>query len=144
MESGDRQGALDILAGTPADKAEAEPIVALRTRIALSDEAAALGDAAELQSRLAADPKDHDARFDLALVRNAEGDREAAAEALLAIVKADRSWRDDGARAQLLKFFEAWGPGMPLSPHRGSVAQDAVPAMPDDAFRRRPRRGTRR
>jgi putative thioredoxin len=111
LESGDRQGALDILAGTPADKAEAEPIVALRTRIALSDEAAALGDAAELQSRLAADPKDHDARFDLALVRNAEGDREAAAEALLAIVKADRSWRDDGARAQLLKFFEAWGPG---------------------------------
>jgi putative thioredoxin len=28
---------------------------------------------------------------------------------LLAIFKADRAWRDDAARQQLLQFFEAWG-----------------------------------
>ena len=36
--------------------------------------------------------------------------KQAAADSLLAIVKADRSWNDDGAKAQLLKFFDAWGP----------------------------------
>ena len=58
---------------------------------------------------MSADPKDHQARFDLALVQNAKGDRMAAADNLLAVMKADRTWRDDGARQQLLKFFEAWG-----------------------------------
>ncbi|RUX87367.1 tetratricopeptide repeat protein, partial [Mesorhizobium sp. M2A.F.Ca.ET.040.01.1.1] len=43
------------------------------------------------------------------MIQNARGDRSAAADNLLAIVKADRSWNDDGARAQLLKLFEAWG-----------------------------------
>jgi len=43
------------------------------------------------------------------MIRNALGDRTAAADQLLAIVKADRTWRDDGARAQLLQFFDAWG-----------------------------------
>jgi hypothetical protein len=44
------------------------------------------------------------------MIQNARGEREAAADNLLAIVKADREWKDDGARAQLLQFFEAWGP----------------------------------
>ena len=47
--------------------------------------------------------------FDLAMIENARGEREKAAERLLEIVKADRTWRDDGAKAQLLQFFEAWG-----------------------------------
>ncbi|TIM93952.1 MAG: tetratricopeptide repeat protein, partial [Mesorhizobium sp.] len=58
---------------------------------------------------LAANPNDHQARFDLAMVQNARGERMQAADNLLAIVRADRTWNDDGARAQLLKFFEAWG-----------------------------------
>jgi putative thioredoxin len=44
------------------------------------------------------------------MIQNALGQREEAADNLLAIVKADRTWKDDGARAQLLQFFEAWGP----------------------------------
>ena len=78
--------------------------------MALAEQVAALGDPAELQRRLDADPKDHQARFDLAMIQNARGEREAAADNLLAIVKTDREWKDDGARAQLLQFFEAWGP----------------------------------
>ncbi|KAB2864093.1 MAG: tetratricopeptide repeat protein, partial [Bauldia sp.] len=76
---------------------------------ALAEQVASLGDPAELERRLAADPKDHQARFDLALIQNALGERDKAADNLLAIMKADRTWQDDGARLQLLKFFEAWG-----------------------------------
>ena len=84
-------------------------LASIRSKIALAAEAAKLGDAAEFERRLAANPKDHEARFDLAMIQNARGDRTAAADSLLDIVKADRTWREDGARAQLLKFFEAWG-----------------------------------
>ncbi len=55
-------------------------------------------------------PKDHQARFDLALVLNAQGDREGATDRLLEIVTRDRSWEDEKARKQLVQFFEAWGP----------------------------------
>ena len=77
--------------------------------MALAAQAAKLGNPAELEKRLEQNPKDHQARFDLAMIQNALGEREKAAESLLAIVKSDRAWNDDGARAQLLQFFEAWG-----------------------------------
>jgi putative thioredoxin len=75
----------------------------------MAEQVKELGDPAELERRLAADPKDHQARFDLAMIQNAMGRRDEAADNLLAIVRADRTWKDDGARAQLLQFFEAWG-----------------------------------
>ena len=110
FEAGDIEGVKELLENVPPEGANAAPIVALRTRIALAEEAASLGDSAGLEQRLAENPKDHEARFDLAMIQNGRGERDAAADSLLAIIKADRSWREDGARAQLLKFFEAWGP----------------------------------
>ncbi|RUZ83219.1 tetratricopeptide repeat protein, partial [Mesorhizobium sp. M7A.F.Ca.CA.001.14.1.1] len=68
-----------------------------------------LGNPAEFERRLAENPGDHQARFDLAMIQNANGDRTAAADNLLAIIKADRAWNEDGARTQLLQLFEAWG-----------------------------------
>ncbi|QPC88524.1 thioredoxin [Mesorhizobium sp. NBSH29] len=109
FESGDSAGAEEVLSSAPPEKQEDLLLAAVRTRISLSQQAAELGDPAPLQSRIDADPKDHQARFDLALIQNAMGDREAAADNLLSIVRADRTWNDDGARAQLLKLFEAWG-----------------------------------
>jgi putative thioredoxin len=108
-ESGDSEGAAELLASAPQDKKDAPVLAALRAKMELADEAAKLGNPAELERRIAQDPKDNQARFDLALIRNAMGYRSAAADLLLAIVKADRGWNDDAARAQLLKFFEAWG-----------------------------------
>ena len=55
-------------------------------------------------------PLDHQARFDLAVALNAAGKRKEAADQLIEIVKRDRKWNDDGARKQLVQFFEAWGP----------------------------------
>ena len=109
FEAGDTPGAEEVLARAPEDKQDAAAIAAVKTRIKLAAEAANLGDAAPLERRLAENPGDHQARFDLAVIQNAQGKREAAADNLLAIVKADRTWNEDGARAQLLKFFEAWG-----------------------------------
>jgi putative thioredoxin len=81
----------------------------VRAQLALAEQVAGLGDPAELERRLQADPSDHEARFDLALIHNALGQRDNAANDLLAIMKADRAWKEDGARLQLLQFFEAWG-----------------------------------
>ena len=110
FESGDTEAARTLLASAPEQKATAPEIAAVKAKIALAEQTAGLGDAAEFERRLAADPKDHEARFDLAMIQNARGDRAAAADNLLTIVRTDRAWKDDGARAQLLKLFEAWGP----------------------------------
>jgi putative thioredoxin len=109
FEAGDKAGAEEVLARTPADKQEVAAIAAVRTKVDLAAKAAALGDPSALERRLADNPGDHQARFDLAMIQNAEGKRQEAADNLLAIVKADRTWNEDGARAQLLKLFEAWG-----------------------------------
>jgi putative thioredoxin len=109
FEAGDLEAARSVLARIPADKQEQPAVAAVRAKMKLAEEAAALGNPAELEARLQRDPNDHDARLDLAVIRNAQGRRSEAADELLAIVKADRNWRDGAARQQLLKFFEAWG-----------------------------------
>jgi putative thioredoxin len=109
FEAGDTEGAEALLAGAPEAARDAPALAALRARMALAAQSGALGDPAELEKRVAENPKDHQARFDLAMAQNARGERTEAADNLLAIVKADRTWKEDGARAQLLQFFEAWG-----------------------------------
>ena len=62
-----------------------------------------------LEQRLAADPDDHQARFDLAGARMANGDRDGAADALLELIARDREWNEGAARARLLQLIEAAG-----------------------------------
>lgn len=69
-----------------------------------------LGEIDDLKARINFDPNDLQAYFDLALALNAKDMREEAANALLEIIRRDRSWNEDGARKQLVQFFEAWGP----------------------------------
>lgn len=110
FDAGDKDGAKLLLADLDDAKSKTPEIAAVLAKIALAEQAEQLGDASEFERRLAADPRDHQARFDLAMLQNARDEREAAADNLLAIVKADRTWNEDGARSQLLKLFEAWGP----------------------------------
>ena len=65
---------------------------------------------AALRARVEADPKDHQARYDLALALEAGNDREGAVEQLLELVRRDRKWNDEAARKQLVVLFEAMGP----------------------------------
>lgn len=115
LESGDAEKAREILAQVPADKQNAPAVRALEARLALADQVKLIGDPIELEKRIQVDPKDYQARFDLAQVRNAQGRREDAANELLFIMKASREWNDDGARKQLLQFFEAWGNADPAT-----------------------------
>ena len=114
FRTGDTDGARDTLSMLPEGEPHASA-EALAKAIALQEEAAKLGDAAQLEQRLAADPNDHQARFDLAMIRNAEGDRLAAAQNLVAIMERDRDWQEDAARKKLLELFEAWGPKEPAT-----------------------------
>ena len=109
FEAGDTAGAEALLSGAPDAAKNAPAVTALHARMTLAAQAGALGDPAELEKRVADNPKDHQARFDLAMAQNARGERMQAADNLLAIVRADRAWKDDAARTQLLQLFEAWG-----------------------------------
>jgi len=107
---GDEEQAEEVLAEVPPELAEHAEITGARSALALAAEGRkALGARAALEARLAADPKDFEARYELATALNAGGEREAAAAALLEIIRVKRSWNEDAARLQLLKFFEAWG-----------------------------------
>jgi putative thioredoxin len=110
LATGNLGAARQMLATLPASAAADPTVAAIRARIELAEQTAALGDPAALNARLAVDPKDHQARFDLALIENAQGNREAALDHLLEIVARNRSWEDEKARKQLVTFFEAWGP----------------------------------
>jgi putative thioredoxin len=106
----DLEGAKRFLAMAPKAKANNPAITAVRAAIDLAEQVASLGDLAELQHRVEADPLDHQARFDLAVGLAGKGRRQDAVDHLLEIVRRDRSWNEDGARKQLVQFFEAWGP----------------------------------
>ena len=110
MAMGDEDQAADALEQVPEALRDHAEIAGARSALALSKEGReAAAQLQQFEARLAADPDDHQARYDLATALNAVGKREEAAAALLDIVKRDRAWNEDGARMQLLKFFEAWG-----------------------------------
>ena len=83
-------------------------IQSVRAQLALADHAPS-GAHADLEAKVAADPNDHQARFDLANALSASGDLKGAVDHLLKIVAADREWSDQAARKQLLTVFEAAG-----------------------------------
>jgi putative thioredoxin len=110
VETGAIDQAKQTLALVPEDKRGDAAVAAAHAALELAEQASALGPVAELEAKVAADPADHQARFDLAVALNAKGDRIAAIDHLAAIVKRDRKWNDDGARKQMVQLFEAWGP----------------------------------
>jgi putative thioredoxin len=110
LDLGDLEGARRFLDMVPDGRRNDPAVAGARVAIDLAEQASSLGDVAELQRRVEANAADHQARFDLALALNARGRREEAADQLLDIVRRDRTWNEDGARKQLVQFFEAWGP----------------------------------
>ncbi|UYO54099.1 thioredoxin [Rhodopseudomonas palustris] len=110
MQTGATEQAKKTLGLVPEAKREDAAVKAVQAMIDLAEQAQSLGPIAELEQKVAADPLDHQARFDLAIALNAADRREDATTHLLDIVKRDRKWNDDGARKQLVQFFDAWGP----------------------------------
>ncbi|HXH53869.1 MAG TPA: tetratricopeptide repeat protein [Sphingomicrobium sp.] len=104
-QTDEARATLDSLPETLAGDAEIG-----RAKAALElAQAAPAADTRDLEARLAADPGDHDARFELAGAKMAAGDRDGAADALLEIIARDREWNDGAARKRLLQLLEAQG-----------------------------------
>ena len=109
VETGALEQAKQTLALVPEAKRNEAPVAAARAALEVAEQARSVGPVNELEAKVAANPLDHQARFDLATALNAKGQRAEASEHLLAIVKKDRKWNDDAARKQLVQLFEAWG-----------------------------------
>jgi putative thioredoxin len=109
VSTGAVEQAKQTLAMVPESKRNDAAVKAVQAAIDLAEQAKSLGPIAELEQKVAANPLDHQARFDLATALNASGKRNEATGQLLEIIRRDRKWNDDGARKQLVQFFEAWG-----------------------------------
>jgi putative thioredoxin len=110
VETGALDQARQTLAMIPDSKRNDSAVAAAQAALQLAEQAKTLGPVGELEKKVAANPLDHQARFDLALALNSKGRRLDALEQLISIVKRYRKWNDDGARKQLVQFFDAWGP----------------------------------
>jgi putative thioredoxin len=115
LAAGDLAEAEQLLGDVPAAAAKHAAVTGAKSAVALAKEAGTLGDPAELARRIEGNADDHDARYELATALFLRGQVEQAMEHLRQIVKRDREWRDDGARKQLVRFFEALGPTHPLT-----------------------------
>lgn len=113
--AGQQDRARQLLAGLPEELSKAGEIQAALKKLEQIDEARKLGDPKALEHELALDPDNHEARMKLAKILSVQGLREEAAEHLLVIMRRDRAFDDDGARRQLLQFFEVWGPKDPAT-----------------------------
>ena len=113
---GQEDQALEALEQVPQKLTEHAEISGARSALMLAREGRdATAKLAIYEARLAADPADHEARYELATALNAMEQHEEAADALLEIVKRARTWNEGAARMQLLKFFEAWGSDDPIT-----------------------------
>ncbi|MFT3988590.1 thioredoxin [Aestuariivirga sp.] len=110
IEMGDLENARATLALVPPAKAKDPAVLSANAALDLALNPVDTSGAAALEAQLAKNPDDHQARFDLAVLRNGAGDRQHALDHLLHIVKKERGWNEEAARKQLVKLFEAWGP----------------------------------
>ncbi len=115
IELGDLPRASQMLQSLPEEVSKEPAVQAVAKKLEQFEEARKLGDPAALEHELSLHPDKHEARMKLAKIRNAEGKREEAGEHLLYIMRKDREFQEDGARRQLVEFFEAWGPKDPAT-----------------------------
>ncbi|MBL8644387.1 MAG: thioredoxin [Rhodospirillaceae bacterium] len=113
---GQDETAIDLLSKLPDDLKKAAEIAAVQTALDLKAQAAGAGGEVDaLAAKVAANPKDLQARQDLAMARFGAGDKEGAMNELLESIRIDRKWNEEAARKQLVKFFEAFGPADALT-----------------------------
>ena len=105
-----------LLASLPETKRNDPDVAAVRASLELAEKSQeAAGRMPELESRVRQNPADHEARFELALAAYAQHQSERAIDELLEIVRRSRSWKEDAARKELVKIFDALGPTHPAT-----------------------------
>jgi putative thioredoxin len=115
LKSGDTARAEQTLALVPPEKRTAAVVESAKAALELAKIAGKADNRSELEQRLAANPADHQARFDLAVALAARGQNEESLDHLLTIMRKDRKWNEEAARKQLVQLFDAWGPKDPLT-----------------------------
>jgi putative thioredoxin len=113
LAAGDTAAAREMFDTLPANVSAKPVFASVAAALELAEQSATAGSLPDLTARVAQNPADHQARFDLAVALHAAGQPEEAADALLEIIRRERTWNEDAARQQLVKFFEAWGPADP-------------------------------
>jgi putative thioredoxin len=112
----DLERAKQTLDRAPKEAAAHAEVAAARAALELAEAGnKAKGALGELKARIERDPRDFEARYELAGALFAAGEREAGIDELLEIIRKNRAWNEEAARKQLLKFFEAMGPTDPLT-----------------------------
>jgi putative thioredoxin len=106
--AGERDEAKALIDSLAPELASQAPVAQARAAFDVAS-AAPAEDTSALEARLAANPDDHEARFELAGAKMAAGDRDAAADALLDLISRDREWDDGAARRRFLQLLEAQG-----------------------------------
>jgi putative thioredoxin len=110
IATGELEQAAELAALIPDDKRQETDVAAALSALELAQNAPVVADYSALQARVEANPADHQARFDLAMALYGSGEKDAAVDQLVEIVRRAKQWNDAAARKQLLKFFEAEGP----------------------------------
>jgi putative thioredoxin len=110
IETGDLENARATLALVPPAKANDAEVLGAKAALELALNPVDVSEAASLETEIARDPDNFQARLDLAILLNASGKKTEALDQLLYIVRRKRDWNEDAARKQMVKFFEAWGP----------------------------------
>jgi putative thioredoxin len=98
------------LASVPEDKSTDPHIISAKAALELALNPVDTSGITTLEKTIAENPADHAARVELAILLNGLNRREDAIDHLIQIIRKDRTWNEDGARKQLVQFFEAWGP----------------------------------
>ena len=112
LSEGDKDGAQQMIDQLPLDLLDdglKKRLETLKTALELAGLGQAGADLAALTAKIEADPQDHQARYDLAEAYIGQGDKDKAAESLLASIMRDREWNDGACRQLLLKLFDAAG-----------------------------------
>ncbi len=111
VQTGRVEEAQAVLSAAEVNPAIAEDPQLAQARSALDLAGNKVDDAelAALHDKAQADPADMQARYDYAEAAFAAGQRDAAADELLAMIETDREWNEGAAKAKLLQIFEATG-----------------------------------
>ena len=112
---GDTEKATALLQAAPEVISQDAAILAVKAQIELADMTEDAGEVGDLKSKLAANPDDHQTRFDLAMAELANDDPASAIDTLLDLFGRDREWNDMAAKTQLFKIFDAIGAQDPVT-----------------------------
>lgn len=104
-----------LLETVPPEKKTNADVAAAFALLEIEEMSASTGDLADLKTKVEHNPNDPQIRFDLAIAYNADGQKQEALDTLLDLIGQHKSWNDEAAKKQLVKFFEAWGPKDPLT-----------------------------